>query len=150
VSPGVAASSAIWWRALERAQGDAKPKALGDRRSDRGPRRLDPLALSRRRRTSRWRFFERRGITFKKDGGHSRMTRLRAYLPPYLILCRLALRYQKRHFKPARHTPQRAVGGQSRCRFSLQGKAGTTIVRDPGPLARQTWRCTLAHGGETP
>jgi hypothetical protein len=44
---GVSASSAIPWRALERAQGDAKPKALGGDRplgSDRGPRRLDPLA----------------------------------------------------------------------------------------------------------
>ena len=33
---GVSASSAIRWRALERAQGDARPKALGgDRRSGR-------------------------------------------------------------------------------------------------------------------
>jgi len=33
---GVSASSAIRWRALERIQGDAKPKALGgDRRSGR-------------------------------------------------------------------------------------------------------------------
>ena len=84
---GVSASSAIRWRALEREQGDAKPKALGgDRRS--GIEAHAALILSLLEETpditleelravlaekgvavgygTLWRFFERRQITRKK------------------------------------------------------------------------------------
>jgi transposase len=85
---GVSASSAIRWRALERQQGDAKPKALGgDRRSGRieahaglilglveetPDMTLEELraALAGRGVSvgygTLWRFFDRRGITRKK------------------------------------------------------------------------------------
>jgi transposase len=85
---GVSASSAIRWRALERTQGDARPKALGgDRRSGRVEERaglilalveetqditLEELrtALAGRGLTvgygTLWRFFARRRITRKK------------------------------------------------------------------------------------
>ena len=85
---GVSASSAIRWRALEREQGDAKPKALGgDRRSGRIEAHA-ALILSLLEETpditleelravlaekgvavgygTLWRFFERRQITRKK------------------------------------------------------------------------------------
>jgi len=85
---GVSASSAIRWRARERAQGDAQPKALGgDRRSGRIEAQAG-LILSLVDETpditlveiraalaehgigvgiaTLWRFFERRRITFKK------------------------------------------------------------------------------------
>lgn len=85
---GVSASSAIRWRARERAQGDARPKALGgDRRSGRIEAHAG-LILSLVEETpditlveiravlaekgvavgiaTLWRFFERRRITFKK------------------------------------------------------------------------------------
>ena len=85
---GVSASSAIRWRALERKQGDAKPKALGgDRRSGRIEAHA-ALILSLLEETpditleelravlaekgvavgygTLWRFFERRQITRKK------------------------------------------------------------------------------------
>jgi len=90
---GVSASSAIRWRALERIQGDAKPKALGgDRRSGRIEVHA-PLILSlvdeRPDMTlceikaalaakgisvgiaTLWRFFERRRITFKIKTAHA-------------------------------------------------------------------------------
>jgi transposase len=85
---GVSASSAIRWRARERAQGDAQPKALGgDRRSarieaqagvilDLVAKRPDltldeiRMALGERGVTfsiaALWRFFERHRITLKK------------------------------------------------------------------------------------
>ena len=85
---GVSASSAIRWRALERQQGDARPKALGgDRRSGRieahaglilglveetPDMTLEELraALAGRGVSvgygTLWRFFDRRGITRKK------------------------------------------------------------------------------------
>jgi transposase len=85
---GVSASSAIRWRALERQQGDARPKALGgDRRSgrieahaglilalveDKPDMTLEELraALAERGVSvgygTLWRFFDRRGITRKK------------------------------------------------------------------------------------
>lgn len=85
---GVSASSAIRWRALERQQGDARPKALGgDRRSgrieahaglilalveDKPDMTLEELraALAGRGVSvgygTLWRFFDRRGITRKK------------------------------------------------------------------------------------
>ena len=85
---GVSASSAIRWRAREREQGDAKPKALGgDRRSGRIEAHA-ALILSLLEETpditleelravlaekgvavgygTLWRFFERRQITRKK------------------------------------------------------------------------------------
>lgn len=85
---GVSASSAIRWRARERIQGDARPKALGgDRRSGRIEAQAG-LILSLVDETpditlveiraalaehgigvgiaTLWRFFERRRITFKK------------------------------------------------------------------------------------
>jgi transposase len=85
---GFSASSAIRWRALEREQGDAKPKALGgDRRSGRIEAHA-ALILSLLEETpditpeelraalaekglavgygTLWRFFERRQITRKK------------------------------------------------------------------------------------
>jgi transposase len=93
---GVSASSAIRWRALERIQGDARPKALGgDRRSGRIEARaglilalveekpditLEELraALARRGLTvgygTLWRFFARRRITRKKRP-HTRPSR---------------------------------------------------------------------------
>jgi transposase len=85
---GVSASSAIRWRALERAQGDARPKALGgDRRSGRlGAHAPTILALIDETPDltlheikaalaeggvvagigTLWRFFARRGVTLKK------------------------------------------------------------------------------------
>ena len=85
---GVSAASAIRWRALERVQGDARPKALGgDRRSGRieaqaafilGLVAATPditLAEIRTELAARgvgvgmatlWRFFDRRRITLKK------------------------------------------------------------------------------------
>lgn len=85
---GVSASSAIRWRALERAQGDARPKALGgDRRSGRIETHaalilelveetpditLDELRTVLAERGvpvgygTLWRFFDRRRITLKK------------------------------------------------------------------------------------
>jgi len=85
---GVSASSAIRWRALEREQGDAKPKALGgDRRSGRIEahaalilsfvEETPDIALEELRAAlaekgvavgygTLWRFFERRQITRKK------------------------------------------------------------------------------------
>ena len=85
---GVSASSAIRWRALEREQGDARPKAIGgDRRSDHieahaalilalyeetPDMTLDELrALLAEKGVvfgygTIWRFFERRRITYKK------------------------------------------------------------------------------------
>jgi len=86
---GVSASSAIRWRALERTQGDARPKALGgDRRSGRieahaaailGLVREKPditlheirAALAKKGVMvgigTLWRFFARRRITLKKS-----------------------------------------------------------------------------------
>lgn len=85
---GVSAASAIRWRALERRQGDARPKALGgDRRSGRieaqaglilGLVEVTPdITLAEIRSelaakgvgvgvTTLWRFFDRRKITLKK------------------------------------------------------------------------------------
>ena len=85
---GVSASSAIRWRAREREQGDAKPKALGgDRRSGRIEahaalilsliKETPDMTLSEMRTAmaergapvglaTLWRFFERRRITRKK------------------------------------------------------------------------------------
>ena len=85
---GVSASSAIRWRALERTQGDAKPKALGgDRRSGRieahaalilelVEERPDITLAELRAALAEkglgvgiatlWRFFARRRITLKK------------------------------------------------------------------------------------
>ena len=85
---GVSAASAIRWRALERVQGDARPKALGgDRRSGRIEAQaafiLDLVAATpditlaeiRTELAARgvgvgmatlWRFFDRRRITLKK------------------------------------------------------------------------------------
>ena len=85
---GVSAASAIRWRALERKQGDARPKALGgDRRSGRieaqagfilGLIETTPditLAEIRSELAGKgvgfgmatlWRFFDRRKITLKK------------------------------------------------------------------------------------
>lgn len=85
---GVSPSSAIRWRALERTQGDAKPKALGgDRRSGRieaQAKLILSLVEARPDITlveikaalaqegigvglaTLWRFFERHRITFKK------------------------------------------------------------------------------------
>jgi transposase len=85
---GVSASSAIRWRALEREQGDARPKAIGgDRRSDHIEAHaelilalyeetpditLDELRLLLAEKGivfgygTIWRFFERRRITYKK------------------------------------------------------------------------------------
>lgn len=85
---GVSPSSAIRWRALEREQGDARPKALGgDRRSGRiemhaalilalteetPDMTLDELRLALAGRGvsvgygTLWRFFDRRQITRKK------------------------------------------------------------------------------------
>lgn len=93
---GVSASSAIRWRARERAQGDAKPKALGgDRRSGRieahaalilelvDERPDITLAELRAALAEKglavgiatlWRFFERRRITPKKRR-HTRPSR---------------------------------------------------------------------------
>jgi transposase len=85
---GVSASSAIRWRALERVQGDARPKALGgDRRSGRIEAHAAVILalleeapditlaeLKARLAEKRidvgigtlWRFFDRRRITLKK------------------------------------------------------------------------------------
>ncbi len=85
---GVSASSAIRWRARERVQGDARPKALGgDRRSGRIEahaglilelvERTPDITLSEIKATlaaegvgvgigTLWRFFDRRRITLKK------------------------------------------------------------------------------------
>ena len=85
---GVSASSAIRWRALERAQGDARPKALGgDRRSGRIEahaglilslvEEMPDITLVEIKTAlaendigvgvaTLWRFFDRRRITFKK------------------------------------------------------------------------------------
>lgn len=85
---GVSASSAIRWRALERVQGDARPKALGgDRRSGRIEAHaalilafieetpdITLAELKARLAEKRvdvgigtlWRFFDRRRITLKK------------------------------------------------------------------------------------
>jgi transposase len=85
---GVSASSAIRWRRLERAQGDARPKALGgDRRSGRieahapiilawieetPDRTLHEIKAALAERGvgagvgTLWRFFARRGVTLKK------------------------------------------------------------------------------------
>ena len=85
---GVSASSAIRWRALERIQGDARPKALGgDRRSGRIEARAGlilalveetpDITLDELRTAvadhglsvgygSLWRFFRRHNITRKK------------------------------------------------------------------------------------
>jgi|SRR5450755_953582 transposase len=85
---GVSASSAIRWRALQREQGDAKPKALGgDRRSGRieahavlilafieetPDMTLEELRVALAEKDvavgygTLWRFFERRRITLKK------------------------------------------------------------------------------------
>jgi len=85
---GVSASSAIRWRALERAQGDARPKALGgDRRSGRIEAHAGLILLLVEEAPditlleiktalaekgigvgvgTLWRFFDRRRITFKK------------------------------------------------------------------------------------
>ena len=85
---GVSAASAIRWRALERTQGDARPKALGgDRRSGRIEAQagfiLDlveatpDITLAEIRTAlaatgvgvgmaTLWRFFDRRKITLKK------------------------------------------------------------------------------------
>ena len=85
---GVSASSAIRWRARERAQGDARPKPLGgDRRSARIEAQAEVIldlvakrpdltldeictALGERGVTvsiaTLWRFFERHRITLKK------------------------------------------------------------------------------------
>ena len=85
---GVSASSAIRWRARERAQGDARPKALGgDRRSGRIEAQAglilllvdetpDITLVEIRAALAQsgvavgiatlWRFFERRRITVKK------------------------------------------------------------------------------------
>jgi transposase len=85
---GVSAASAIRWRALERKQGDARPKALGgDRRSgrieaqaalilalvdERSDITLEELRTALAERGvavghgTLWRFFDRRGITRKK------------------------------------------------------------------------------------
>jgi transposase len=92
----VSASSAIRWRALERIQGDARPKALGgDRRSGRIEARaglilalveekpditLEELRAALARRGlgvgygTLWRFFARRRITRKKRP-HTRPSR---------------------------------------------------------------------------
>jgi transposase len=86
---GVSPSSAIRWRALERQQGDARPKALGgDRRSGRIEAHAElilglvedkPDMTLEELRTALaahgvsagygtlWRFFDRHGITRKKD-----------------------------------------------------------------------------------
>src|SRR4051794_10990771 len=91
---GVSASSAIRWRALERTQGDARPRALGgDRRSGRIEAHaalilalieetpditLDELRATLAERAvsvgygSLWRFFDRRRITRKKDSARGR------------------------------------------------------------------------------
>lgn len=85
---GVSASSAIRWRALERRQGDARPKALGgDRRSgrieaqgaiilaliaERPDLTLHEIRVALAERgvvagvATLWRFFARRGVTLKK------------------------------------------------------------------------------------
>jgi transposase len=85
---GVSAASAIRWRALERWQGDARPKALGgDRRSGRieahaalilalvdetPDMTLQELRAALQDRGiaagygTLWRFFDRRGVTLKK------------------------------------------------------------------------------------
>jgi transposase len=85
---GVGASSAIRWRAMERAQGDARPKALGgDRRSGRIEAHAATIlamieekpdltlheirsALAERGIPvgigTLWRIFARRGVTLKK------------------------------------------------------------------------------------
>jgi transposase len=85
---GVSPSSAIRWRALERQQGDAKPKALGgDRRSgrieahaglilglveDKPDMTLEELRAALAAHGvaagygTLWRFFDRHGITRKK------------------------------------------------------------------------------------
>lgn len=85
---GVSAASAIRWRARERIQGDARPKALGgDRRSARLEAHADlilgwveeerDITLGELRArlaeqgmtvgvSSLWRFFERRRISLKK------------------------------------------------------------------------------------
>ncbi len=85
---GVSASSAIRWRALERAQGDARPKALGgDRRSGRIEAHAalilslvedapDMTLMEIKAALAEkgigvgvgtlWRFFDRRRITLKK------------------------------------------------------------------------------------
>lgn len=85
---GVSASSAVRWRARERAQGDARPKALGGDRRSGSIEAHAGLILSLVEETpditlveiraalaetgvavgiaTLWRFFERRQITFKK------------------------------------------------------------------------------------
>jgi len=80
---------AIRWRALTRAQGDAKPKALGGPHrgscgADPAAGRGDPGHHARELKTrlaaqgigvgvaTLWRFFDRRRITLKKDGARGR------------------------------------------------------------------------------
>jgi transposase len=88
---GVSAASASRWRTLERKQGDAKPGPLGgDRRSKRIEAHAEVILAETRDMTledlraaladqglefgygTLWRFFDRHGITLKKDSACER------------------------------------------------------------------------------